>query len=155
VASIVAFGVGLWVLVDYAEVPPETAPAAPAVEPTFSPDGAVYRQGYWGPIEDPTSALPIQWRDDGRSFVITTGGSGQCMNEPVLLEVLAPDSLRVETRLQSDPEGIGCRESHVLASYVIDTPPGIDPTRTVKIERTSADLAGTSSLYLDPLPSGS
>ncbi|MCJ1698427.1 hypothetical protein MT356_01750 [Rathayibacter festucae] len=154
VASVVALGVGLWALANDAEVWPEAAPAAtaPAVEPTFSPAGAVYRHGYWGPIEDPTTALPIQWRDGGRSFVITTGGSGQCLNEPVLLEVLAPDRLRIETRLQSDPEGTGCRESFVLASYVIDTPAGIDPARTVEFERTSADRAGTSSLHLDPLP---
>ena len=153
-AVTVAAGAGLWLVGDYADVWPEPAPSAstPIAAPTFYPAGAVYRYGYWGGIENPTSGQPVQWLGDGTTFTMTTGGSGQCLNEPAALEVVAPDHLRIESKMQDGSEGAGCSESFVLASYVLDTPAGLDPTQIVKVERTQAGRAGSSSVYVDPLP---
>lgn len=145
----------MWILAGYAQVRPDERPStsAPAVGPTFTPTAAaVYRYGYWGGLTNPTSTQAVQWLGDGSAFAMTTRGSGQCLNEPVDLEVVAPDHLRVRSELQQGPEGEGCRESLVLASYVLDTPAGIDPTRIVKVERTQAGRSGSSSVYVAPLP---
>ncbi|ROP48230.1 MULTISPECIES: hypothetical protein [unclassified Rathayibacter] len=153
-ALTVAAGASLWLLGDYAGRWPDRVPSAgaPTAAPTFSPAGAVYRYGYWGGLKNPTSSRPIQWLEDGSTFTMTTGGSGQCLNEPVALEVVAPDHLRIESKLQEDPQEEGCSESYVLASYVLDTPAGLDPTHIVKVERTQAGRAGSSSVYVAPLP---
>lgn len=145
-----AAGAGLWLLADHVDVWPEPAPSAsaPSVASTFSPAGAVYRYGYWGGPTNPTSSQAVQWLGDGSTFTMTTGGSGQCLNEPVALEVVAPDHLRIETKLQ---EKAACSESSVLASYVLDTPAELDPTRIVRVERTQAGRAGSSSVHVDPL----
>lgn len=152
-ATIAAAAIGVLMFAETANLWPESVPASPmaTVGPTFSPTDGVYRYGYSGGIEDPSTDKPIQWINGGRQFAMTTGGSGQCLNEPIDLEVVAPDQLRIELKMQDGPEGTGCRESNILTSYVLNTPAGIDPTRTVRVERKQVGTSGSSSTYIDPL----
>lgn len=133
-----------------AEAPQPSSVPVPRSGSTFAPDAAIYRYGYWGGIEG-SSGSSVGWLDSGDSFEMTTGGSGQCLNEPVAIEVVAPNHLRVHLELHDDPNGKGCLESSILASYVLDRPAGIDPSLTVRFERTQADQSGSSSVYVDPL----
>lgn len=124
-----------------------TATFAPSPNATLSFDEGLYRYGYRGGIKAGGESK-VRWLDDGTGFEMTTGGSGQCLNEPIELEVVAADHLRITTELQDDPQG--CQESLVLSTFVMDLPAGIDPSQLVRFQFNSAGSSGTSSIFLEP-----